>query len=411
MKSPPSSRLRKLAFLLKFKLTPPGRVAVLLIFLSALGSITIEIPIYQMFCGIVALFGICEATGLLLRPSLKVTGWLPDRAAAGERITGMVTIQNLGYFPAFDLMGIFFGMPKGVRHENAAEFIPCVRRGETASIPIVLLGEARGEYLLPELHVHSTFPLNLMRFGGSSVTFGRLTILPSYFPLERLELPMSRRYQPGGMLVDTRTGNPPEYVGNREYVPGEPVRRLDFRAWARLGKPVVREYQDEFCSRIALVLDTYQPAEWRQSRRENSAAIEAAVSLTASVAASLGESESIIDLFAAGPDLFLFQTTAGMSHLEAVLEILAAVEATAKDPFEKFSPVVGESLESISVLVCVLLNWDEIRQSFVQMVIETGCAVRVLLVRDGETALPFPDEALFSQLSPRSILNGEWGGV
>jgi hypothetical protein len=35
------------------------------------------------------------------------------------------------------------------------------------------------------------------------------------------------------------------------------VRRIDFRSWARLGKPVVREYQEEYYCRIALILDTH----------------------------------------------------------------------------------------------------------------------------------------------------------
>ena len=40
---------------------------------------------------------------------------------------------------------------------------------------------------------------------------------------------------------------------------GDPLRKIHWRSWARRGKPVVKEYQEEYFSRIALVLDTFLP--------------------------------------------------------------------------------------------------------------------------------------------------------
>ena len=49
--------LRMAKFLMGFKLTPIGRIAVVGIFVSAVGGITVDIPIYQIFCALVCLFG------------------------------------------------------------------------------------------------------------------------------------------------------------------------------------------------------------------------------------------------------------------------------------------------------------------------------------------------------------------
>src|SRR5690606_9638593 len=97
--------------------------------------------------------------------------------------------------------------------------------------------------------------------------------------LEELTVPLSHRYQPGGANITQGVGHSPEFVGNREYVAGEPARRIDSRAWARTGKPVVKEYHEEYVSRIALILDTHVPARGLRFASTPSPRLEAAVSL------------------------------------------------------------------------------------------------------------------------------------
>ena len=56
------------------------------------------------------------------------------------------------------------------------------------------------------------------------------------------------------------------------------------------------------------------------------AQLEAAISLSASVADSLSQGEDIIDFFAAGPDLYVFRTGQRIGQFENLLELLACVE-------------------------------------------------------------------------------------
>ena len=74
-----------------------------------------------------------------------------------------------------------------------------------------------------------------------------------------MDLDVGKRYQPGGIALTSHIGESPEYIGNRDYRPGDSLRRIDPRAWARLATPIVREYSEEYYCRIALVLDTYVP--------------------------------------------------------------------------------------------------------------------------------------------------------
>jgi len=402
------SRLaRGIIFFLQFKVTPVGRMAVFLMFLSAIGIITTEIPIYQLFCGIVALFGVVELSGMLFRPRLRVTGMLPVKMTAGETATGFLTIENLGLLPAFDIACGCFVLPPGIRHVSPTATIPILRRGMHAVLPVELQASQRGEFLLSDVYVHSTFPLNLMRSGALALAPQKLTVIPAFRTLEELEIPISHRYQHGGILLDSRSGNAAEYVGNREYIPGEPTKRLDFRAWARCGKPIVREYQDEFCSRVAVVLDTFVVPPGFFQKRIAANEVEAAIALTASITDSLDRQGTTLELFAAGADLFFFQTEdASQTHLESILEILAACEPTRKNPFEKLSPAIGESMEAISVVVCIFVDWDASREELVNHIMESGSGLRVFLVRSRPPTQPFPADEYYTQLDPVEILKG-----
>lgn len=398
--------VRMTKFLVGFKLTPVGRIAVLGIFTSAIGGVTVEIPIYQMFCGLICLFGIVEATGILFRPKLEVSSWLPDKVTAGEAVTGYIKIINQGRLPACDIMCALFGMPTELRHTDADRSVRTIPQGGQATLPFTIQTSRRGDFVLPEARIHSTFPFNLMRFGKSKIPERELRVLPTFHPLEQFSLPFSHRTQSGGLAVETRVGNSPDFIGNRDYIPGEPVRRLDFKAWARVGRPVVREFQDEFNADVALILDTFLPGKGKKKREQRQ--LEAAVSLTAAIAHYIDQHEAVIAAFQAGPDLYVFQPSAATTHFDSVLEVLAETQLTHHDTLPEMAPIVYESLETVSMSICIFSDWDEVREAYVRELVATGIAVRILIVTERAPTLALRDEdQVIECLDPRQILAGE----
>jgi uncharacterized protein (DUF58 family) len=234
-------------------------------------------------------------------------------------------------------------------------------------------------------------------------------VLPCFPPLIDINVPVGRLYQPGGIVLTSNVGESLEYIGNREYRPGDPTRRIDFRSWARLAKPIVREYQEEYYCRLALVLDTHV-AGGRRKGPEGFLELEAGISLAASVADVLAQGEYIIDIFAAGPELYVFRGGRHTGHLDNILEILACVEECRQSPFETIAPALVEELRSITAIVFVLLDWDEERERFVRTAVESGAGARVLIVRDEETTLPVEPAQDWAgrirQLSPHEIRSG-----
>ncbi len=242
--------LRTARFVLGFKLTPLGRGAAILLFFSAMGLVTVDIPIYQIFCGLVALLGAVEFTGTILGPRLSVRAEIPAVGTVGEPILGTVRVINQGMLPAFDLMAGIFGGPSAIRQVDADESCRTSPATPKRPSPSGSACAQRGVYQLPGVNVHSTFPMNFMRFGGNETPRTTLTVVLRYYPLEEFVIPFSNRYQPGGVTHVNGVGQSPNTSGTG-------VRRGrtgpggSTSAWARLGRPVVREYQEEYYCRVA----------------------------------------------------------------------------------------------------------------------------------------------------------------
>ena len=365
-------------------LTPAGKIVVWSICVTGLGTVSVTMPIYQLFCGLVVLLSIAATGGFLFRPRLHIGGKFPERGSAGRPMAAAMTLRNMRRIPAYDVGLNFLGLPETFDSEVDRNLVPQLDPGESATVTVSLTPKRRGRYQLPELRSYSTFPFYLGRSGKDAIAVEPIVVLPSFEPLSGLTLPVGSRYQPGGIALTSHVGESPEYIGNRDYVPGEPIRRLDFRAWARTGRPVVREYQEEYYCRVALILDTFVTPH-RKTGPSGFDDLEAAISLTAAIGDALSGGEYVIDLFAAGPDLHVFRSGRHTAHFDNVLEILTGVEASRTDPFTRLGPAVANELTRISTAVVVLLGWTDSRRALLEQIAEAGCRLKtILVVRDGQ---------------------------
>lgn len=362
-----------------------------------MGMTSVELPIYLLVCALIAL-ALCDfVAGLMVYPRMHVVAALPARTVTGQPVRARVQVTNRRRVPAFDVSVSLHPLDRNLAVQGPAQVVPLLWPGESGTLELEVVAHRRGAYVLPPWRAYSTFPFNLNRMGHRVGPPGKLLVTPEYHSLRHVDIPAGARYQPGGVVLSSHVGESPEYIGNREYVPGDSARHIDFKAWARVAQPVVREYQEEYYSRVALVLDTYRPMPmWeralraadkylelsRTMRRGEPAepALEAALSLTASIAEALTRGESIIDLFAAGPDLYVFRAGRGTAHVDNILEILASVEASHTNPIDTLLPSLTENLPSMSAVICILLGWDGLRERVVQSAAEAGCAVKAVFI-------------------------------
>ncbi len=397
-------------YLWNFKTTPTGKFWIAGILATmGLGAASIRVPVYHLFMMLFAICTIAYLLGLMLRPRLAVEGRVPDKATAGQPLAASVTLTNLSRLPAFDLGLGFFHLPRFLSEIPTENAVPALRRGQSATITHEIQPLRRGSYSLPDLRAVSTFPFHFFRSSATRLRGGNLLVLPDFHPFERFDIPMGRRYQPGGIALTSDLGESPEYVGNREYRLGDPVRRIDWRSFARLTRPVVREFMEEYYCRIALVLDTYVPARLRE-RPEGFPDLEAAVSLTAAAADALSRGEFVIDILAAGSELHVFRAGRNLSHFDNVLEILSCVEPCRANPFDQLLPALSAELDNVTTVVFLFLDWDESREALVRATAQAGCAVKIILIRDGEPTEPLdagPGAESAIQVTPEAVRKGD----
>jgi len=404
-----SSAARMLPFLgywWRFRTTGAGKALIAgLVFSGSAGARSIDMPMFRLFFLLAAVLGVAFLAGLLLRPRVRMTARVPEKAVAGRPFHLEARLSNLGRFPAHLLGMACTNLPREVAAQPGA-LVADVPRGQTGVASMELTPRRRGMYGPLELRAFSAFPFSLFRTPCGAPSRHTLLVLPSFQPIATVEIPISARYQPGGIALTSNVGESPEYIGNRPYQRGDPLRRVDFKAWARLGAPAVREYQEEYYARIALILDTYVPGlQWPPP--EGHPDLEAAVSLCAAIADALARGEYLVDLFAAGPELYVFRAGRHTAHFENVLEILACVDPCRSNPFDKVTPALAGELRQISAVVAVLLDWDASREALLRTVREHGCATKVLLVR---TAPPSHEEGMedyqVARLTPEEVLAG-----
>lgn len=238
-----------------------------------------------------------------------------------------------------------------------------------------LLPLRRGYLRLPGLQLSRSDPLGLFRARVATGEDESLLVLPRRYPAPRINLPGRRQYQPGGMSLASSVGDSQEFIGLREYRSGDSPRNIHWPSWARSGKPQVKEYQDEFFTRHALVLDSF-------CNENPDARFEAAVSVAASLCESIQNDESLLDLMFVGADSYCFTSGRGLAGTEQFLEILACAVPCTDQPFERLQQSIIQRAGQLSAAVCILLDFDRPRRDLVNALSAAGLPLRVLLIAE-----------------------------
>lgn len=216
-------------------------------------------------------------------------------------------------------------------------------------------------------------PLGLCRSIKKLPRRQSVLVLPKRYLLPPIAMPGTMKYQENGVALASNVGQSDEFVALRDYRRGDPLRHIHWRSWARSGKPVVKEFEDEFFVRHALVLDTF-------TDHPRSELLEEAVSVSASFACSLQTQESLLDLLFVGPESFCFTIGRGLAHADQMLEILAAVQPCSDRPFQSLEHLVLGRIKAVSGCICIFLAWDEPRRRFVEKLRALGVPARVLVM-------------------------------
>lgn len=419
-----------------------GKVGVLVVactlVLAMFGLDTNLTVAYQAFSLLLALLLIAWLTVRLGRTKFSAQRVLPRFASAGSPVKYRIRFKNQGRFQLREVglleeladprptMEEFLNTPEpGEEKRNWIDrtygfyrwqwlieinqrgtvnevTVPRCLPGATVEVELELLPKRRGVLHFERLIATSMDPLGVFRQISPILLADKLLILPKRYPIPHFALPGTLRYQQGGVALAAAVGESEEFVSLRDYRPGDPMRHIHWRSWARSGKPIVKEFQDEFFVRHALILDTFDTVAYSER-------FEEAVSVAASFACTIQTQDSLLDLMFVGAQAYCFTAGRGLAHTEQMLEILASVNLCQTKGFNSLANVVLEHIPVVSGCICILLKWDESRREFIRKLRGLDVPVVVFVVTEKGAAKitdlgPMADvPEQFHQLEPGNI--------
>ncbi|MCB1265841.1 MAG: DUF58 domain-containing protein [Mycobacterium sp.] len=114
----------------------------------------------------------------------------------------------------------------------------------------------RGDHTSAAVTVRSIGPLGLAGRQRSTNAAGTIRVLPPFLSRRHLPSRLARLREIDGLLPVLVRGRGTEFDSLREYVVGDDVRSIDWRATARRSDVVVRTWRPERDRRVVIVLDT-----------------------------------------------------------------------------------------------------------------------------------------------------------
>lgn len=257
---------------------------------------------------------------------------------------------------------------------------PILPHGE-ASVAMELMPLRRGVLRFTGVTVACADPLGLFRSLIRVNAPQTVLILPRRYALPAIALPGETKYQQGGVALAANVGRNEEFMSLREYRHGDPIRHIHWRSWAKTGKPIVKEFEDEFFVRHALILDTF-------SDEPHSPILEEAVSVAASFACTVLTQESLLDLLFVGNKSYCFTAGRGLGTADQMLEILASAQNVADKPFSDLENLVLGHISAVSGCVCILQKWDRERRDLTDRLRSLGIPMLILVIVPPGGTLP-----------------------
>ncbi len=205
----------------------------------------------------------------------------------------------------------------------------------------------------------------------------KLLVLPKQYMLKTPDLQSTRQYHPGGINFASSIGNCDEFMSLRQYRPGDPLRNIHWRSFAKTNDLVIKEFEDEHFVRHALIFDTFLKSSLNSG---SEMFFEAAVSTASSYISSMEGHESILDLMFVGNQVFSFSSGRGLAQSDKMLEILACVEPCEDKTILELLPVLKSNIKKFSGSICIFLGWEQGHKNIYQLFKQASIPIFIIVL-------------------------------
>lgn len=263
------------------------------------------------------------------------------RAFWGEKVPVSLVVKNSGWLPVVWLQ-IHESLPVELTVPGFFRHVVSLGAGSEAQFHYLLEGRKRGYYQLGPLAMQSGDIFGITEKFSFTLPADSLIVYPKIVPLVKVKLPSRsplgtlRHHQP--IFED-----PTRVLGKRDYVAGDSLRRMDWKATAASGRLQVKLFEPSIAMETAILLNL-NTSEYDHRNRYD--ATELGIVVAASLAnwviglrQAAGLATNGLDPFRrdeAGSDAHWVQPVPirrGRGHLMRILDVLARVQPGMSYPF------------------------------------------------------------------------------
>ena len=328
-------------FPFSFSITGAGGLYILSVFLIALAAVDTGNNLLYLILAL--LLSTTLASGVAARLSLRsifVSLQVPQNVFEREDVSIKITLKNQKrLLSAFSILVEDISLARARRRAGPlrklrfwksapeplageetpvlqhAAYFPAIPPGKSRSELISQSFARRGKYRLEGLRLSTRFPFGLFRRGERVSVSGEVLVYPS---IREISSDLHLLPFMPGKLEGKRVGHGESLFAIRKYQEGESARLIHWKATAKTGKLMAREYARDEESEFCLILDTTIHA----SQSEDLDKFEQAVSLAASLAAHFVNEGAEFEYLT--PREYVPRGT-GTDHLYSILRSLAVV--------------------------------------------------------------------------------------
>ena len=177
-----------------------------------------------------------------------------DRTVEDADVEATLTVRTDG---AVDRLELLLDLPAGVKIADGADaYAVQLRSGEAREIPLTVRCSRWGVYELGDMEVRARDSFRLVVWEQRLVGRHRLKVYPSQISLRRILAPVETQAFAGSEVARVK-GDGVEYADIRNFVPGDRVRSINWRASARKQDLVVNERHPERNTDVVLFVDSF----------------------------------------------------------------------------------------------------------------------------------------------------------
>ena len=339
--------LRWIGYKMEYRVTREGWIYILGIFLVAVAALnTGNNLLFLILASLIAIILMSGVLSSITLSGVEMRLQLPEHIFAGQPVRTLVEVHNEKLtLPSFSLR------VEAVRGKNAVNaamletpvYFPYIPKHERVQQHVPMTFPRRGIYSQEAFRIVTRFPFGFLQKARRVDLKSEALVYPSVEPTRDFF-----EILPGmqGALESLAKGRGQDLYALRDYQPRDSSRHVHWKASARLGSLMVREFTREDDCRVVLVLDPRTPV--GLAEKEANARFERAVTMCAALAWHFYERNAILQFRTAGFETPLLEAE---EVIFDILRHLATAKPIPQDPKHALLSDLANTAEIFRVIV------------------------------------------------------------